>query len=126
VFVTSQGSPHARFERALHTGNPTLVRAAAAELPRVGLDDALRICVVLAVAEPEVYERAAVRWLGRLLLDEPGVTLAQAQLAATALGVLPRCVPDAPAIAALGKLCEERGLLGAARTLAELAERLDR
>jgi hypothetical protein len=45
VFVTSQGSAHARFRRALATGNPLLVRAAAAELGSISLADALSICL---------------------------------------------------------------------------------
>lgn len=51
------------------TGNLTLVRAAAAELPVVSLDDALRICLLLRGAEPESFQRAAVRWLGRFALE---------------------------------------------------------
>ena len=47
MFVTSDGSPYARFRRALATGNENLVVAAARELPQVALDDALRICLVL-------------------------------------------------------------------------------
>jgi hypothetical protein len=39
--VTSRGSAYARFRRALKTGNLTLIRNAAAELPRVDLGDAL-------------------------------------------------------------------------------------
>jgi hypothetical protein len=41
VFVTSEGHAYSRFQRALLTGNLNLIEAAAAELPRVGLDDAL-------------------------------------------------------------------------------------
>jgi hypothetical protein len=33
--MTSQGSPYARFRRALKTRNLTIIRAAAAELPRI-------------------------------------------------------------------------------------------
>lgn len=120
VFVTSQGSPHARFERALRSGNATLVRAAAAQLPRIGVDDALRICVA---REHEHYGRAAVRWLGRLLLEQPGITLAEAQFAATALSVLPHPARDASVLAAFGLFCEERGLSRSASALADLAER---
>ena len=40
VRMTSQGSPHARFRRALRTGNIHIVRAAALELPQIGLADA--------------------------------------------------------------------------------------
>ena len=39
VFVTSQGSPYARFKRALASGNLTQVRAAPADLPAVPLSD---------------------------------------------------------------------------------------
>jgi hypothetical protein len=47
VFVTRDGSPYARFRRALETGNELLVVSAARELPRIALDDALRICLAL-------------------------------------------------------------------------------
>lgn len=67
-----------------------LVRAAAAELPRVGLEDALRICLILAAEEPGRYEPAAVRWLGRLLLEQRGVTLGHAHVAAAGLAALTR------------------------------------
>ena len=63
--MTSQGSAYARFRRALNTGNLTLIRNAAAELPRVDLGDALAICVAISQAEPERFERAALRWLAR-------------------------------------------------------------
>jgi hypothetical protein len=35
------------------------------------LEDSLRILFVIASEEPELYERAAVRWLGRLLYINP-------------------------------------------------------
>jgi hypothetical protein len=44
--VTSQGSPYARFRRALLTKNPGIILPAAAELERVSLEDALKILVV--------------------------------------------------------------------------------
>ncbi len=75
MFVTSDGSPYARFRRALGTGNQLLVLAAARELPRVGLDDALRICLVLRDGDPERYDRACVRWLGRFALEARGATI---------------------------------------------------
>ena len=55
------------------------MRAAAAELPAVGLEDALAICLVLLDADPGAYEPAAVRWIGRVLLERPGLTLAAAE-----------------------------------------------
>ena len=87
--MTSQGSPYARFRRALDTGNLTLVRAAAEELPYVELTDALRVCVLLRGAEPESYERAVVRWLGRFCLER-GATLAEVYAAVGAFRALPR------------------------------------
>src|SRR4051812_12944776 len=48
VFVTSDGSPYARFRRALAAGNLALVKATAAELPRVDLEDALEVCLLMA------------------------------------------------------------------------------
>jgi hypothetical protein len=51
VFVPTKGGPYARFRRALDSGNLTLVRAAAAELPAVNLEDALRICLLLRDAD---------------------------------------------------------------------------
>jgi hypothetical protein len=74
--VTSQGSAYARFRRALATGNLTLIRSAAAELPRVDLPDALRICVLLrGSGDPAAYQRAVIRWLGRLCLERPNLTV---------------------------------------------------
>ena len=82
--MTSQGSAYARFQRALKTGNLTLIRNAAAELPRMDLDDALAVCVVIRQAEPERFQRAALRWLARFCVERGGVTLAQVQAAAWA------------------------------------------
>jgi hypothetical protein len=39
------------------------VRAAAADLPAVPLDDALEIVVLILEQEPQRFERSAVRWL---------------------------------------------------------------
>ena len=63
--MTSQGLAYARFQRALKTGNLTLIRNAAAELPRVDLSDAFAVCVVIRRAEQERFQRAALRWLAR-------------------------------------------------------------
>src|SRR5207302_11434835 len=103
TFVTSDGNPYARFRRALETGNEALVTTAALELPRIALDDALRICLVLRGGDPDRYERAAVRWLGRFALEARGVTIDALRLAADTLDAL----PDQPeeAIERLQRLC---------------------
>lgn len=42
-----------------------IIRAAAAELPRVDLGDAFAVCVAIREAEPDRFEHAALRWLAR-------------------------------------------------------------
>jgi hypothetical protein len=115
--VTSQGSAHCRFRRALATGNPLLVRAAAAELDVVSLADALSICLVLLRAEPTRYGRAAVRFHARFVQDVARVELEDAQIALAALQGLRG--PDlVGAAGALAQLC-------GALELVELQHRVD-
>jgi hypothetical protein len=90
VRVTSQGSPYPRFRRALSTGNLALVRAAARELPRVDLGDALAVCVLLADQEPARFERAAIRWLARFCLEWPAATVGDVARAADAFATMTR------------------------------------
>jgi hypothetical protein len=45
--VSIKGSPYADF-RAVQADSPSVATAAALELPRLGLDDALRLCLVYA------------------------------------------------------------------------------
>lgn len=101
--MTSEGSPYARFRRALETGNELLVLGAARELPQIALDDALRICLVLRDGDPGRYERAAVRWLGRFALEARAVTIADLRAAAAALDALP--TRSAEAMEQLQGLC---------------------
>src|SRR5947208_17156762 len=108
MFVTSNGNPYSRFRRALETGNPALVTAAALELPRIALDDALRICLVLRGGDAARYERAAVRWLGRFALEARNVTIDDLRRAADALDVLPERAPEA--MERLQQLCVARGV----------------
>jgi len=63
------GSAHARFRRALLTGNVTIIDAAVRELPTISLDDALRVLVVLAEKGDPRYERAAARFAARVTLE---------------------------------------------------------
>lgn len=106
--MTSDGNPYARFRRALELGNPTLITATARELPRIALDDALRICLVLRGSDPDRYERAAVRWLGRFALEGRGVSIEDLRAAAAALAALPHQAPEA--MERLQRLCVEHGV----------------
>jgi hypothetical protein len=84
--MTSEGSPYTIFRRALERGSLLGVRSAVVNLPAPPpLDDALVICHLMLDQEPERYEAASVRWLGRLLLEQPGVSLRHAELAAAYL-----------------------------------------
>ena len=87
--MSIKGSSYANFKRALATND--LIRAAAAELPKVNLRDALEILPVIAAFEPHLFDRAGCRWLARLAL-ETNVDLEQLGVA---LGALDR-LPDAP------------------------------
>jgi hypothetical protein len=116
AFVSIKGGSYQRFRRALALGNPTLIRAAAAELPRIGLDDALGICLVLLDAEPERFPAAAARWHVRLC-SEHRLAIEEADLALGALRALPGVRPEA-AVAALGGICRAHGLRGADDRLA--------
>jgi hypothetical protein len=81
------GSPYPRFQRALATGNLQLIRAAAAELPRVDLGDALAVCMAIRDAEPERFERAALRWLARYAVEK-AASVADVRAAADAFSAM--------------------------------------
>ena len=57
-------SPGARRPATRRSSSPP-----RASCRRCALDDALRICLVLRGGDPDRYERAAVRWLGRFALE---------------------------------------------------------
>jgi hypothetical protein len=115
VRMTSQGSPYARFQRALRIGRLPLVRAAAAELPRIDLDDALAICLLIERQDGERYERAVVRWLARMVLEVPAVGIEDLREALVAFEALPYN-PQA-ARQALASVCERHGLRRATERL---------
>jgi hypothetical protein len=48
-----------------------VIEAAAAELPAVRLDDALAILIGQAQTKDPRLDRAAARWVGRLLIETP-------------------------------------------------------
>ena len=106
--MNSDGSAYVRFKRALEIGNELLVLAAARELPRIALDDALRICLLLRDGDPDRYQRAAVRWLGRFALEAGDVTIEDLRLAAESLdGLRDR---TAEAMERLQRLCVAHGV----------------
>lgn len=81
VFVTSQGHPYARFRHALATGNARIAESAARDLYTVSLGDALTLCLLYR-DDTERYERAAARWIARLIAERPKIRLSEIELAA--------------------------------------------
>jgi hypothetical protein len=106
--VTSQGSAFARFRRAVAAGNATVALAAATELPRLGLEDALALVLVLTT-DLGRFDRAATRWVARFVLETRGVGADEAQLALAALRALRGPEREVGARALVG-LCRLRGL----------------
>jgi len=86
---------------------------AAAELPRVHLRDALEVCIAIHQAEPDRFERAALRWLGRFCVERREASLAQVQAAAWAFDN----IADEPAaLETLERLCPTAGNLNVSLT----------
>jgi hypothetical protein len=89
--MTSQGHAYTRLRRSLeHRTSALMIRAAAAELPSVPLEDALDICLALLELEPDTYPRTAARWGSRLAIERKlDLVDAQLALALAALAALP-------------------------------------
>lgn len=104
--MTSQGSAYTRFRRAIDTGNLTMIRAAAAELPQIKLGDALRICWAIRHGEAGVYERACLRWLARFCTEADGLELEDVRTAVEALHAIPAGKTERTARETLEDLCE--------------------
>jgi hypothetical protein len=89
LFVTSEGSAHGRFARALKQGNLFGAEQAAREMRGLSLHDALDLTLLIARSRPDRLERAAIRWHGRLELEAGVLTLRDASAALAVLAQLP-------------------------------------
>jgi len=87
--MTSEGSAHGRFTRAIKTGNLYAAEMAARELRGLSLPDALDLVILMARVRPDRLERAAIRWHGRLEIEATTLTLAESRFALAALERLP-------------------------------------
>jgi hypothetical protein len=74
--MTSQGTAHGRFTRAIQKGNLWAAESSLRELGTPSLEDALSYLALLAEVKPEKLERAAVR-LARAARDGGDVPLAR-------------------------------------------------
>jgi hypothetical protein len=86
--VGAAGSAYAAFQRALRARDATHALAEARDIPRLNLADSLALVVLIAEQRPELFERAAVRWAGRFVLERRDVSLAEAALAVAGLAAL--------------------------------------
>jgi hypothetical protein len=91
VFVSTKGSPYANFRRSLETRNLRIILPAAAELQWVNLPDSLEILSLMAQESDPRFERAAARWVGRVLTETPPMTLREARWVVAMVEQLPRC-----------------------------------
>ena len=107
--MTSQGSAHGRFTRAIRQRNLWAAEMALRELGQPALEDALAYLDLLAEQKPEKLERAAVRWHGRLETEATFLSLAESQLALAALASL--CAGERDAV---GGAAASRAISGAA------------
>jgi len=66
-----------------------MAEMAAREMHGLSLYDALDLCVLIAKEKPGKFERAAVRWHGRLELEAGILTLRESLTALGTMGGLP-------------------------------------
>ena len=79
--MTSQGTTHGRFSRAIASRNVRNAEDAAFELGALALEDALALVYLYADAGNPKYERAALRWLARYLGESSPTLLDVAHVA---------------------------------------------
>jgi hypothetical protein len=102
VLVTSQGSAHGRFTRAIKQRNLWAAESSLRELGTPSLEDVLGYLDLLAETSSAKLERACVRWHGRLETEATFLSLAESQLALAALASL--CAGERDAVEVLRRL----------------------
>lgn len=92
--MSAGSSPYAWFRKSIERRSLTQAEAAARELGSLGSEDALALVLLMRERADARYERAAVRWLGRWLTENPGAGLKLATELAAALQALQGASPD--------------------------------
>jgi hypothetical protein len=111
------------FRRALDRGNVTDALSAAAELQFIGLAEALELTLLLANADQDKYERAAVRWRVRFVYESKNVGIRESQAVLALLAAIPVNALAATALAEL--LSRRRGFERPCETLVMTASEWD-
>jgi hypothetical protein len=65
--MTSQGTAHGRFQRAIRNRNLLNAEIAAPEIGELSLGAALAFCLLLAEVDPPRFNRAIGRWHARFV-----------------------------------------------------------
>jgi hypothetical protein len=89
MFVSPE-TAYDRFKASLETADLGSVLKAARDVPHLQLTDALEILIVLARDGDPRFDRAASRWVGRLLV-ECRLDLREARYALVLVERLPQC-----------------------------------
>jgi hypothetical protein len=108
--VTSQGSATARFQRAIKQGNLFHAELAAREIGQLPLALALDLCCLMAAQNDPRFERAAVRWHGRFVVEQGVDRLSESQVVLGLISELPHNVREVEA--ALRRLSLRRAVVG--------------
>jgi hypothetical protein len=109
--------------RTRPAGNATAALSAAAELPHIGLVEALELCLLLG-DDGAKFERAIVRWHARYATETAGVTVNEAQAVLALLAALRGPRTDVAA-RSLAELVYRRGLERASELLIGWANEAD-
>jgi hypothetical protein len=104
VFVTSQGSLHGQFQRAIQRGNFLAAEGIARDLGGLTLPDALEFLGLIDRPRPNKLEPAALRWHGRLEVEARRLNLPESLYALVAVSRLPA---DPETITSLRKLLRQ-------------------
>jgi hypothetical protein len=91
AFVSPDRSPYIRFRRSLETRRLDDALAAAADVAWLNVDDALEILVLMAQEADPRFDKAAARWVGRLLVETSPMTLRQVGWVVAMVEQLLRC-----------------------------------
>jgi hypothetical protein len=103
--MTSQGSAHARFQRAIKRGHLLNAETAARELGALSVAEALALVLLYQRSGDGKFERAARRWARRVQIDYR-LRHQEVELLRAALGALGSRF-DRVALTALLETCQE-------------------
>jgi hypothetical protein len=107
--VTSQGSLHGQFQRAVERGNVLQAVGIARDLGELSLSSSFALLLLFAEHDPERFKRAAPRWHARFVLAAGSLSLDEAQSVLAALGLLPGPLRPA-AVELIGQVTRTHGV----------------